>query len=129
MPVVRQIILLCAMLHNEVRDIRKQENLHIVLWLVKDTFWVLDFKIGGVIMILPTLLVAIAITWRWRHLRAELFHNLAVCCWICANISWMIGEFYFDDSIRPVSIAFFSVGLIIIAYYYITDFVAGKVKQ
>jgi hypothetical protein len=110
------------MLDSEIRNIRKQENLHILLWLIKDTFWVLNFQVGGMIMILPTLVVAIAITWRWRHLRSELFHNIAVCFWISANVSWMIGEFFFNDSIRPIAVMFFSLGLFSIAYYYFSEF-------
>lgn len=111
------------MLKEEIQKIRQQENLHILLWLIKDTCWVTGFKIGGIILILPTLIVAIAITWRCRHLRAELFHNTAVCFWISANITWMIGEFYFDDTTRPAAIVFFVLGLITIAYYHISNLI------
>ncbi len=117
-----RIAILCNMATNEVRKIRQQENLHILLWLIKDTFWVLDFKIGGMLMVLPTLLVAIFITWNWRHYRSELFHNTAVCFWISANITWMIGEFFFADGTRPIAIGFFVAGLLVIGYYYLTSF-------
>lgn len=106
---------------NTIRQLRQTENFHIVLWLIKDTCWVMDFKIGGMLLILPTLLVAIYITWKWRMYRAELFHNTAVCFWISANITWMIGEFYFNDSTRPIAIAFFAVGIATIAYYYLVE--------
>jgi len=126
--VTRNFLLLCLMLDSDILNIRKQENLHILLWLIKDTFWVLDFKIGGMVMIMPTIIVAIAITWRWRHLRAELFHNTAVCFWISANVSWMVGEFYFNDSLRPLAVTFFCTGLLTIAYYYLSQFF-GKQKE
>lgn len=110
-----------------LKSIREYENMHIALWLVKDTCWVASvelpwLKIPGMIMIAPTLLVAIYITWRSRHEQAEIFHNIAVCLWISANASWMIGEFYFNDETRAVPIVFFLAGLIIVSIYYIIYF-------
>lgn len=71
-------------------------------------------------MIFPTVTLAIYITYINRKDRAELAHNLAVCFWILANSTWMIGEFYFEDSIRPLAIVFFCAGLIMMARYYFT---------
>lgn len=102
-----------------MKNVRQFENLHIAMWLLKDTCWVTDFKTGGIIMIIPTLIVAFYITWKMRMHAAELFHNLAVCCWICANSIWMIGEFFYDDTLRTPAIIFFSFGLLFIAYYYL----------
>lgn len=98
--------------------IRAYENFHIVLWLLKDTCWVLDFKVPGMIMIIPTILVALHITWIHRNSAAELAHNLAVVCWICANTIWMIGEFFFNDTLRPFATVFFGMGLLMVAFYY-----------
>lgn len=100
-------------------NLRKYENLHIVLWLIKDTFWVLDFKIPGLLMIFPTLFVAIDIARRSFSYLSDFMHNLAVCCWISANAVWMIGEFYFDDGLRPIAIVFFSLGLLVVAIHYL----------
>lgn len=101
------------------RDLRKYENLHIVLWLLKDTCWVLDWKIAGMIMVVPTVMVAIHIAWRSRKNIADLFHNIAVCSWICANGTWMTGEFFFDDTTRPIATIFFVIGLLVITIYYV----------
>src|SRR5688572_12028635 len=98
---------------------RKFENMHIALWLVKDTCWVLSLQAAGMFMVVPTLGVAIYITWKMRDYRAELFHNLAVCCWIAANSVWMTGEFFYEDSMRPMAVVFFAAGLLCIAYYYL----------
>lgn len=98
--------------------LREYENFHIVLWLLKDTCWVMDFKIPGLIMILPTISVAIHITWLHRKSMSELFHNLAVVLWISANSVWMIGEFFFNDTLRPIATVFFIIGLILVAAYY-----------
>lgn len=91
-------------------SVRKFENLHIVLWLLKDVCWASDFKIFGVIMIAPTLALALYLTWRFRSVRTELLTNAAICAWISANSIWMTGEFFFEDSLRPFAIAFFIVG-------------------
>lgn len=111
------------------KSLRKFENLHIAFWLVKDTFWVLDFKVLGVFMIFPTLFLAFYITYLFREQLSELFHNLAVCFWIMANTTWMIGEFYFDDTFRPYATVFFISGLIIIAYYYLFVFRNSKSEE
>jgi len=98
--------------------IRKFENFHILLWLLKDLSWVMDFKILGLIMIVPTIGVAVYITILTRKSSSELFHNLAVVCWICANSVWMIGEFFYDDTTRPAATVFFAAGLLFIIWYY-----------
>lgn len=100
------------------RNIRNSENLHILLWLIKDTFWCLTLKTPGLIMIIPTLSLAIYITWKTKETYSELMHNLAICCWISANSIWMIGEFFFEDGLRNYAIVFFIIGLIIIGFYY-----------
>jgi hypothetical protein len=69
-------------------------------------------------MIIPTLLLAIYITWKTKDIYAELMHNLSICCWIAANSVWMIGEFYYDDGLRPYALVFFFTGLISISIYY-----------
>jgi hypothetical protein len=99
--------------------IRKYENLHILLWLVKDACWLQDYKIAGVIMIVPTLLAAWHITWLSRKNLTELLHNLAVSFWIMANSIWMIGELFFDDTTRPYALIFFILGLLPVSYYYL----------
>lgn len=70
-------------------------------------------------MILPTLLVAIDITWRSWTNRADFFHNLAVSLWIAANAIWMTGEFFFEDSWRPGARVFFALGFVVLGRYYV----------
>jgi drug/metabolite transporter (DMT)-like permease len=96
---------------------RWMENGHILLWLIKDFCWALEFKPGGIFMVIPTVSVAFYITWRSRHMRSELFHNSAVCCWILANSIWMLGEF-FEHEARPYAASIFGLGLLILAFYY-----------
>jgi len=99
--------------------LRRVENLHILFWLVKDVCWVTDFKAPGILMIAPTMGIALWMTWRLRRHPSEFAHNLAVAFWIAANSIWMIGEFYYDDQIRPFARVFFIGGLIVLLVYYI----------
>lgn len=104
-----------------LHQIRIIENLHILLWLIKDLCWSLEWKPGGITMIVPTVSVAMYITWRsWGNF-SEFVHSLAVTCWICANSVWMCGEF-FEKELRPVAAGFFALGLLILAFYYLFRF-------
>lgn len=70
------------------------------------------------IMILPTLVVAIDIAWKSRHDLHDLWTNIAVCFWIVANATWMTGEFFYDDRWRPAARIFFVAGLLSLTWYY-----------
>lgn len=98
--------------------IRKFENWHILLWLIKDLCWVMDFKRVGTFMIFPTVILALVITFKTRNVFSELMHNIAVVCWICANSVWMFGEFYYNDTTRPIAQVFFFAGLGVLFIYY-----------
>lgn len=98
--------------------LRRIENLHVILWLIKDLSWVSGWHLPGVIMIVPTLAMAIWITRKSRPLESEWYHNLAVTAWILANSSWMVGEFFFQDTTKPIAQIFFVMGMAILAFYY-----------
>jgi hypothetical protein len=76
-------------------------------------------------MIIPTMSVAILITWQTRYIISEFLHNVAVILWITANCTWMIGEFYgWDENLigpyglRQFSLIPFILGLLVLFYYY-----------
>jgi hypothetical protein len=108
---------------------RRMENLHIVFWLLKDVSWCMVWKPLGLLMIVPTLAIAVVIAWRTRHLASELAHNLAIVLWISANSYWMISEFFgFDDKLvwagvtgKHLAIIPFTLGLLVLAYYYLVQ--------
>lgn len=93
------------------------ENAHILLWLIKDSCWAMEWKPGGIFMIFPTLSMAMYILWKSRKIKAELYHNLAVVFWISANSIWMIGEFT-EREYRPYAAVLFCIGLSVLAIYY-----------
>lgn len=102
---------------KDIFNYRWIENGHILLWLIKDTCWALEFKPGGIFMIFPTVAVAFYILYRSWAIRSERYHNIAVCCWILANSVWMTGEFI-GREMRPVAAGLFVTGLAVIGVYY-----------
>ena len=111
------------MKQENVQDkIIKIENFHILLWLLKDACWVMGFKYFGVFMIIPTLGVAIYLTYKSRFEKVDLFHNLAICSWITGNSVWMFGEFFFNDTWRNPASFFFILGLVIVVSYHASNF-------
>ncbi|MBK6754243.1 MAG: hypothetical protein IPG69_11800 [Flavobacteriales bacterium] len=100
-------------------SVRTGENFHIVLWLVKDSCWVLNWKWLGIGMVLPTVAMAMYIAWKHRAERYEFLHALATVFWISANSTWMVGEFLFHDSLRSPAIVLFSCGVISVLCHYV----------
>jgi hypothetical protein len=108
---------------------RRMENLHIVFCIIKDMSWCMRWKVMGVAMIVPTLLLALFISWRDRLIHSELAHNLAVAFWICANSTWMFMEFIKQDETiffgwltgKQLSMIPFIVGSVILLRYYLTQ--------
>ena len=108
---------------------RKMENLHILFWLIKDISWCMIWKTLGILMVFPTLSIALLITWRTRTIKAELAHNLAIVFWITANSYWMMSEFFGFDTIpvghitdgKHLAIIPFGIGLFILLYYYLVQ--------
>jgi hypothetical protein len=107
-------------------DLRKKENLHVVFWLVKDFAWLANYKMLGMVMALPTILLSFWLTYKSRYNRMDYFHNLAVSCWITGNSLWMTGEFYYNDGLRAWVKPFFILGMLIIVYYYSSEFLKSK---
>ena len=109
---------------------RRTENLHILFWLIKDMSWAMLWKPIGIFMIFPTIGVAVLITWQTRKIKSELFHNLAVTFWICANALWMMLEFTGnDDHYRKYTAIPFSIGLFFILAYYLVILPKEKRKE
>lgn len=97
---------------------RRIENLHVAFWLLKDCSWCSNWKWIGMAMVVPTLVMAGRIAWLDRKEPANLVHNIAVCFWALANITWMSGEFYFNDNTRWLAKIFFFTGLVLLVAYY-----------
>ena len=108
---------------------RNMENMHILFWLVKDLAWCMVWRPLGLLMVLPTLGIALVIAWRTRAYTSELAHNLAIVFWITANSYWMTSEFFGFDTVmvaphitgKHLALVPFLIGLAILAYYYLVQ--------
>lgn len=98
---------------------RLLENGHVAIWLMKDFCWCSGYKGLGVAMAIPTILLAAYLVFRARSCIRDVIHNLAVLLWLCANTTWMIGEFWFNDGTRPTAKIFFIVGLAVLMLFYL----------
>lgn len=104
---------------NPFLSYRKLENVHVFLWLIKDFAWISGYETLGMIMAVPTIFMAVYITILSRSVNTSDFvHNMAVSCWIVANVVWMTGEFYFNDKVRHWSIPFFVLGIVTLVVFY-----------
>ncbi len=92
------------------------ENFHILLWLVKDTCWVLELRWLGAAMILPAVLVAVYIVWLTRK-NETLFVNISVFFWISANSFWMLAEFFGFDEYKYMAVFPFLAGILSFLLY------------
>lgn len=110
------------------KSYRWLENLHILLWLIKDTCWAMEWKPGAVAMILPTIGVAIYLLYRSKRNKTELYHNVAICMWIIANSTWMLGEFVSKD-LRTIAAMLFGIGLGVLVMYYGFYFRKDRMKE
>ena len=97
--------------------------------LVKDLAWCMVWRPLGLLMVLPTLGIALVIAWRTRAYTSELAHNLAIVFWITANSYWMTSEFFGFDTVmvaphitgKHLALVPFLIGLAILAYYYLVQ--------
>jgi hypothetical protein len=110
-------------------EYRKMENLHILFWLAKDLAWCMVWRPLGLLMVVPTLGIALVIAWRTRANTSELAHNLAIVFWITANSYWMTSEFFGFDAVqvaphvtgKHLALVPFLIGLGILGYYYLVQ--------
>ena len=94
------------------------DNVHVLLWLIKDTSWMLEWRILGTLMILPTISVAIYLAMRSRGDRV-FWINLAICFWIAANSYWMLCEFAGHEEIKNMAGIPFALGLVAVSVFYL----------
>ena len=99
--------------------IHQYENLHIFLWLLKDTCWMLQWRVFGTIMIIPTIVVAVIIVIKsWREKADAFWLNIAILFWITGNAYWMLCEFLHHEEIKDYAGFPFVAGLICVVYFY-----------
>jgi ABC-type Mn2+/Zn2+ transport system permease subunit len=105
--------------------IKKYESLHIVFWLIKDSCWMLELKWLGIIMVIPTLIIAAIIVYITLK-TTDVFLNLAILFWICANSFWMYIEFFTTGERKLWASIPFSLGFIFVAIYYYKTLISNS---
>jgi hypothetical protein len=95
---------------------RVTDNFHILFWLIKDTSWVMEYKILGVSMIIPTADIAIFICYKTLRM-PDFFVNLAVLFWITANSFWMCAEFFDFIEYKNFTAIPFALGFVSFSIY------------
>ena len=105
--------------------IKKFESLHIVFWLIKDSCWMLEWRWMGILMVIPTITIAIIIVYISRK-TIDVFLNLAILFWISANSLWMYCEFFNFGENKMVSSIPFGLGFLFVGLYYYKLFINKK---
>jgi hypothetical protein len=100
-----------------IEKIRRYESLHIVFWLIKDSCWMLELKMLGAIMIIPTLFIALYIVIQTLK-TVDFYINMAIFFWISANSFWMLMEFFNDNQLRFYASIPFAFGFLFVGIFY-----------
>lgn len=107
------------------RQLKALDTLHIPVWLAKDIAWILVYKPLGIAMILPAVGIALHICLKTAQYKMLFYQNFAILCWILANSTWMLGEF-FDLEYRVPAVAFFIIGISAITWHYFLEYKLRK---
>jgi hypothetical protein len=100
-----------------LNKIKHYEYLHIVFWLIKDSCWMMEFKVTGTLMIVPTIGLAIMIVYHtWRTI--DVYINMAILFWICANSFWMVLEFFDHTNLKTLAAVPFLLGFVFVGIFY-----------
>lgn len=100
-----------------LHKIRRYENLHILLWLLKDISWMMEWRVLGVAIMFPTVFIAVFIALK-TFSETEFYINLAIFFWICANSFWMCCEFFGYLHYKNYATIPFILGFISTGYFY-----------
>lgn len=102
---------------DHFHKIRKYENLHILFWLIKDTSWMMEWRVLGMTMVIPTIFISLFISYKTLK-DTEFFINLAITFWITANSYWMCCEFLGHIELKNYAAIPFILGFISTGYFY-----------
>ncbi len=91
--------------------------MHILLWLIKDSCWMLELKVLGLIMVVPTVILAFYIVLKTIK-TIDVYINAAVFFWISANSFWMMMEFFNNNKFKELAIIPFALGIVFVALFY-----------
>ncbi|MCC6818846.1 MAG: hypothetical protein IT245_08145 [Bacteroidia bacterium] len=76
----------------------------------------MEYRVFGIVMAVPTVLVAVIMTVLTYKEPKHFLPNLSIAFWIIANANWMIAEFY-NLNTKGLSIYPFIAGLLMFAIF------------
>ena len=101
------------------------ETIHIPLWLLKDLCWLMTYRTFGVVMAIPTVLVALLMVYVTYGDKDRFLPNISIAFWILANASWMLDEF-FVLGIRSYCLYPFVAGIFVFLIYLLLKLMKTK---
>lgn len=101
------------------------ETLHIPLWLLKDLCWLMTYRSFGLVMAVPTVLVAFLMVYVTYGDSDRFLPNVSIAFWIVANASWMMDEFY-NLGIRSYCLYPFLLGILVFLIYILLKLMKPK---
>ncbi|HEY1045279.1 MAG TPA: hypothetical protein VGF79_02500 [Bacteroidia bacterium] len=104
------------------------ETAHIPLWLLKDICWLMEYRTAGMIIAVPTILVAFWVAFITRKDKKMFLPNVSIAFWIVANANWMTAEFY-NLNTKPLSIYPFLAGVLVFVIFCLQQLKARTTKK
>lgn len=101
---------------NENSKAIKFDSIHLLLWLIKDTVWVMGFKHIAIFMIFPTVGYTCFLLYKNYSDQNYFILYSAILCWLLGNSAWILNDFLFDNKYNKVSYLFFALGILITCY-------------
>jgi hypothetical protein len=102
----------------ESKNIRKVENLHVFLWLLKNLSWCGLWRLLGMSMALPALFIAVLDRMAYAQSRVGMRTQRRGVLLDLRQHHLDDGEFYFNDHSRKLASGFFYCGMVLLISYY-----------
>ena len=80
----------------------------------------LEFKTLGVIMIFPTMALAVYLVYKTLNTR-DFYINMSIFFWIGANSFWMLMEFFNDNQYKHYAGIPFALGILFVVLFYLKN--------
>lgn len=105
-------------LHLQIMSVKdnstegKFDGIHLLLWLIKDTLWVMGFKYATLLMIIPTVSYTCYLLYKNRENRSFFILYIAILFWLLGNSAWIVNDFFLQNKYNTVCYVFFILGIL-----------------
>lgn len=106
---------------------KAREEAPVVLNLIKDTGWCYTFGIVSVVAFIPVFTFQCYEAWRARKEGMhKVMMNVASAIAILGNATWMVGDVFYHDHLRPYVKWIFNLGFAVLAAWAIFAYFANR---